>query len=282
LADALNKDVIDASPVTLEQYNMLSKDKFNLVEFSDTTWVLCLNNNTKFSSYELRSAFTGSIDKDMLDSKAPDMFYTANAIIPPASNIYGKSVRDKENQTLPEKDEKKARETLEEYMKQNEYSVPPNVNLYFPEDEQMKKALTTLYASWQQSLGVYINLSSLPLEELIKKVETGDFDMAIIPVRGKDETPESLLSMFMEESSENFCGFKSEIYDDLVKNMTMKPEEEQRQNTLEAEQMLINSSIIYPLFYEKRLFVYSKKISGIIYKPFDAGVDFISTGKDTD
>ena len=284
LIDSLNNRFIDASSINYNQFESLTPDSFQKQEFLDTTWALCFNSNDSFFNASIaRQAFTQSIDRSLIDSHIPDGFSFAHTLIPPASSINGKPFRETDfDENLPTFDTETAKANLFYIIDQKEIDTLHKIDLICPDDDSIKKALSFLLKAWQENLGVYINLVPLPLDDLKDKVAESDYSIAFVPVRADDESPISALAMFVSDSPANFIAYESELYDDIVNELISAPASIQNENINTAEKMLLEDSLTYPLFYEKRLFVYHNKISDIIYKPFDAGVDFITTGKEDD
>ena len=116
-------------------------------------------------------------------------------------------------------------------------------------------------------------------DSLQDSVRSGNYQVAIYPVKPAGDGPDAVLSLFVSGTAGNPAGLADPAYDALVNSAQSKSGKEAAAAYAAAEKYLNNKAIFYPLYYEKSYYALAKGITGIIFRPYAGGVDFLNAGK---
>lgn len=117
------------------------------------------------------------------------------------------------------------------------------------EESGLSEAFSALAQVWQRDLGLYLAVEILPEAELESRVETGNFDCALTVLPPDYAHPAGVLSHFVSDSRENFCGYDSEDYDALFAQAVRENDPDTAAKLYEqAEQLLADDAVFLPLF----------------------------------
>ena len=97
--------------------------------------------------------------------------------------------------------------------------------------------------------------------------------MALVPLTPSYDNPLSILDRFVSSSSQNSAGYSNTAYDVLLEN-PVGSAQQVIETFAQAEQMLLQDGIVFPLFCETTNYALDSGVTGIEFSPFDGGVFF--------
>ncbi len=257
----------------------VSKSKLNLISFDDATWTLLFNLKGKVTqNTDARAGLVKGIDRQSLHNSLPAYFTPATGIIPPASRLGDKSLRELHpSSNFPKHDPAAGKQSLSAGFAALGFEKQPKITLICPNDAEIRALADILLEQWRQNLNIYINLEPLNESDLANRVKSGNFEAALFPLTAKDDNSVSFLSPFASDSPGNPAGFQAPDFDALLSSLSHTTTYEERAKYIsDAEQMLIDQFALLPLFYESRHFGTTKDIQSATCRPFKGFIDFSS------
>ena len=128
---------------------------------------------------------------------------------------------------------------------------------------------------WQREFGFYCVVEQLDNEEYIARLDSGDYDIAVIELSGKYNSPSAYLEQFSTESPENSVHFSDSGFESLLKQAEETAElYDSAEKYFNAEQVLIDKAAFIPLYCKNEYFFTVEGAVDIVYEPFSKTVDF--------
>lgn len=139
----------------------------------------------------------------------------------------------------------------------------PKLQLVYNTSESHKAIAEYTARNIEENLGIHVELSNVEWQSLLKKLRTGDFELARFGWCG-DEDPQSLLSVLLSYHPENSMGYKNAEFDELVTTAkrTLDAAEQMRLYA-EAEKLVQRDMPMIPMYYYTRVFLKKPVLQGI-------------------
>ncbi len=266
------EETTDMVSLSSKSVKGLDANKFKTIEFSCTTWVLGFNqSNEIFKNQNLRTAFTLCTQNiDVTPDK--DIFQLADRILPLSLNSKF------ESPTLAA--EHSAFSLYQDALQELKLKKLPTVSVICPDYYDFKLYLTYLQKAWSEELGIAVNFEVLGDDEYSKILQSGDFDIIIMPLTTYTDSPTDILSTFLTLSNFNYLSLADSEFDSLMANATQQNDINSQNLILyEAEKRLIESAVITPIFHEKEYLGLNVRVEDIFISPFGPKIDFGSAYK---
>lgn len=145
-----------------------------------------------------------------------------------------------------------------------------------------ENTVRALMQSWQSILGVSFTVYAEATDEvtLRERVKKGDFQIALTDLHFTGNRVYNILSTFSSQSKENFTAYKNKHYEALVTRVKKAGGIAALASTAkEAEQHLISSCVVVPLYKVNDYYGLGKKVSGVIHNVSGEIVYFKNTVK---
>lgn len=274
--EKLNKNSVDLGFVNYTTSN----DKIEVKNFSKTCYVLGINKNSDYGKSEFKKAITASINVDDINEKLEYGLESADNILPGVILKNNKSLNKlikTESKTVYNKETAK-----QNYLKGvKEYGIPENASIIYTGDEKVKSAVLSLAESLQKTLGIVVNIENIKSEsELKSRIFDGDYTLSVTPLSAQSNSPTQFLSQFESENSYNIYKFSNNRYDNIISGLKDSLSESE---FVTATQNMLNivaeSLLITPLFYEIESFGYSNIYSMPEISAFDGVIDLAMVKK---
>ena len=283
---ALDDSVVDAVELPASLLVEADSKGFPIQAFQDTTWGLVFNTSQLYHEEpnimrdaSVRRAFLQTLDREKLTAFVPENSSPAQDIITPGTTYLGKKYRELagSGMLLPQDDASVYQ--VPDALNAMGYSEIPVVTVLCPDDEKIKLMVNEMLATWNQKLGSYFNMEPLPFSDLQKRVASGNYQIALYRLRPNGDGPMQLLSFFSSSSSSNPAFLSDPAYDAMLDQAKTLGGMEAMDFYRQAEAYLNEQGIFYPLYYESRYYACGKDVTGIVFHPYQGGVDFIAAGK---
>ena len=270
----LREETVDAAVLRPEDKKTLEDEGFTIRTSESTVWMMAFNTEKEaLSSGKIRRAIAYSVDRQTLLKNAGENFRRADAFVPPAVTLNGKSYRKTVGDSFSgfEWDPKLASELFKEGLTELGLSRFPALTILCT--EEFVPSIGFLQKNVQDTLAVFINLIPVTEEELSTAVASGNYDLALIPLTPQYDNPSAVFSYFMD--AENSTGYAGEEFSAAVKKaLYQKDYDEMAQQYALAEQLLLQDMPALPIFYETSYFAMSPHISGLDYSVFGGHIVF--------
>ena len=273
--DDFNSEVTSCIAVTDEQTALITGDDITVESFSSIAVGLTFNTDYElFANADLRRALASLVDREELSSALSD-YQTADGVVPEEVTLLDRSYRDYAGESaVIEYNTKKAAYfySLAEGGINKEQLVGARIIL---PDDTMKDAVSGIMQQWQKELGFYCKVEVLSEEDYLKRLQSGDYEIAVRELTGGYNSPEAYLKPFTADSSENYSGYFNVEFEKLIKLAGREVElSDSADRYVEAEKLLISDAAFIPLCYKNEYFYIGEDMSDIYYNPFTKTIDF--------
>lgn len=249
----LQNGSLDIGAVSPETMAQLRQDGWGSVQTNDTVLSLLLNHNRAalaqrdcrlalFAAAEQPCA-AGFVPPDALLSGSEPFRKTGNAVVWPT--------------VPPEQVKQRWRSGLQAA----ELADTPHMTLLCT--PQLQATAQQILQRWQKNLSVYFSIETLEAADLQRRLNSGRYDMALVP-----QTPSSLyaggqLAAFAD-AEKNVCRFADAAF-------AAADGSADRAALQALEQALADQCVYIPLAFVPRHFAVSKNMQGIALRPFGGG-----------
>lgn len=251
------------------------KGTFNISEFNNITCGLAFNQKfALFQNESFKKALCMLIDRNAIMEALTD-YEAADGVVPKQVSMLGKSYRETVGAVqLPEYDTQAARDLYDSISSDIDKTLLTGAKIIVP-DSAAQTAVSYINQEWQRELGFYCKVETLSASEYSKALENGEFDIAVLELSGKYNSPAAYLEKFSSASSENRTGFYSADFESYLDSADEAADVSQSAAVyLKAEQSLVDSCAFLPLYYKNEYFFTQRKTADIIYNPFSKTVNF--------
>lgn len=270
----LNDETVDAAVISPADRVSLRQSGYTIRESENTLWAIAFNvKDESLSNAKLRRAISYAIDKSLLSDKIDKRFRIAEAYVPKAITLDGKSYRTIVGESFSgfDFDPDIALSLYKEGLEELGATKIPTLTLICT--EEFVPAMGYVQKSVQDNLAVFINLIPVTEAELSAALASGDYDMALCSITPQYNNPGAILSVFTDQK--NFTGFYDADFNKTVNSASQAATfEEMAENYSVAEQQLMQYMPALPVFYETSYFAVSPKVSGLNYSAFGGHIIF--------
>lgn len=260
----------DACKIDFETLPSVLEQKGSYASFEDTVWVLLFNcENDYLSNPDIRRALSYTVDRSLFDAYIPGNLHATSMLIPPAVTLSGGSYREKAGTVSPIVcNHEISKQYYETGLNALGISQLPFKELLVCEENHVPLLTGFIQQSWQKQLGLYTGITKLSQEDLISRINSGNFEAAVLPLSASYSSPESILSMFQSNSAQNYAAYHSDRFDTLMQSIPTMKSNEQSTAYMQAEQQLLEECVVIPMFFETTYYGLAKGVSDLEFSPF--------------
>ena len=263
----------DTECFTTQNRNPYNPKKYIVEGTAATTLGLIFNPEDKFFSNEnMRKAIALAVDREKLAKELDSDLSPAYGIIPPAVNLSGRSYRELvSDRSFDLFDRGTAQECFTQGKSEVGAETLEGVKVLVCGGTVDTAALHVITQDWQSTFGTYIGIDEVTKEEYYSRIESGDYSIALYPLRGELGYGTSVIAQFEDVPCLQYIAGEEELTAPLRKCADT--------NTLveaytSAERGIIEGYGFVPVFYKKSYLIASKDNEQIYYDPFTEAVDF--------
>lgn len=252
----------------------LIKGDHGCEEFCSITCGLVFNRDYGlFRNNDFRKAMALLTDSDAIVSAIPE-FEKAGGVVPRQVSMLEKSYRGIVGDCLlPGYDVETARELFQKAKPQLDMSLFTGARIIVP-DSTAETVVSYIMQEWQREFGFYCKVEVLDSDDYRYSLENGDFDIAIVELSGKYNSPAAYLEQFC---GGNLAGFSDKEFESVLKQAEEAAElSESAEIFLRAERLLIEKTAFLPIYYKNEYFFTSSDSENIVYDPFSKTINFAS------
>lgn len=258
----------EIAPLTKEQVEpFLKNEKYTVKSVNSSVTSLILNCADEIlCNKKMRQAIAFSLDVQALTE-----FFgkeKAKGIVPSASVSGNKKYRSEAGAlTLKNVSETVLRNLFKEALENLDKRDADFVVLCSEENE---KAVRVIMQKWQSVFGASFSVAvnAVDNKTLQQKINSGDYQIALIDVEYSDSTALNALARYVEGSSNNIVNFSSDRFNGLLSDVSNAKNESGRIKALfDAEKYLYESCTVIPVCESEAYYVMGKGVSGIVFNP---------------
>lgn len=254
------------------------ENKFHITSFGDTVWGIAFNTqNDILKSPDVRKALLSALDRKYILKELPEGCTVTNEIIPEGAQLNGISYRKSAGSVMNISYSDKSSDALKKALKKLNADSLPKLSILCTDDEPTQKIVNNIIETWNSITGNYINKTPVSRSELNDMIITGEYRVVVAPLISDGESPVDTLELFRSDSKYNIAQLTDVAYDKLLNNIQLKRTSVDK--VISAEKYLCDNGIFYPLYLESRYYACASNVTGIIFHPYGAEVDFFSAAK---
>lgn len=265
--------------VTDEEAALISGD-YGVVRFSNITTGLVFNRAfTPFRSEDFRKALALLADRDKICA-ALSHYEKAEAVVPAEVSIYEESFREIAGAAItPEYSPERARELYAAAESGLDKQLFEGARIIV-RDDSAAQAVGYLMQEWQREFGFYCVIENLSDEEYRSRLESGDYEIAVVDLSGSYNSPAAYLEHFSQSSAGSLRCFSDAEFEQLLSNAATAADPKQSAELYaRAEQIVIDKAGFVPLYYKNEFFFTDGDTEDILYNPFNKTVVFSEAKK---
>lgn len=261
--------------VSNDEMQELQDGEYNCTEYCNVTAGVVFNRNFDlFKNQNFVGALTHLVNREEVAS-AYGQFESAEGIVPKQVLSDKEFFRDKAGAvSYSEYNPTKAQELFK--------AEKPNLsaNLFMGarvivSNETAKNTVSYILQEWQREFGFYCVVEQLSDSKFNARIQSGDYEIAIVELSGKYNSPSAYLEQFSSDNSANYYGFANQEFDNLMNSAEESADMEQCFEIYkQAEQLLIDECAFVPLYYKNEYFLTGEDFVDIVYNPFLKTVNF--------
>ncbi len=257
--------------VIIEQENYTKGlGKYKSVKQSMTTWgILCNLNDSFFSNDNIRKALAQSFDNKVYEKHLEDSLQATSEVL--ASDlILGESpyseIADK---TKRKADISTAKQSYKKGLYECKLSGFITKSMIVPQGIAHKEYFDYISMIWQKELSLFINIEQLPQDEYNRRIENGEYELAIYQLTSDGNTVSGALEGFTSGTVGKIgaiSGFSNKsfdlAYEKLISAQSQNEYESFAKNMVD---IIEKENVFLPLYSPIRLLAYQKNISGVFH-----------------
>lgn len=267
---------------------LVSPENLSKLKSSEETTVLSTDNavlsflfncnDSVLSNINLRRALFCASDVSVMKNSESDSF--AGGIVP-NSCMWGESSYRQSvgNINMTAYDEQKAAQYFKKALSELDTT---NVTVNIICLEQYRIPIIKVIQKWEKIFGLSLTVSvkSVEADELEKRINESDYQLAFSSLSAKDGSAAAFLNMFCSEAEGNTVNYQNPAYDNLMKKCAETLGGDSiAAGYKSAEQLLCNDAVIYPVFVGSSYAAVNDTVGGIYGAPGFSGLSFALWGE---
>lgn len=259
--------------VTDEQAKLIG-DEYTRTEYADITTGLIFNTNfAPFRSKEFRMALSLLADRESIVGSLGS-FTAADSIVPAQVSLLDKSYRELADVHAQGYDRDRSQALFEQALPALDKNDFEGARIIV-RDESAAQAVSWLMQEWQRAFGFYCVVETLSDGEYRARLESGDFEAAVVDLSGGYNSPVAYLEKFSRKNAANYGRFSNAQFESLLSRaQTALDLSESAELCAQAEQLLLENAAFVPLYYKSEYFFTGKDLVDVVFNPFNKRVDF--------
>ena len=237
------------------------------IPYTATTWVLMYNCEEEgLSSTAVRQGLSASALRTQLEltgSLSP-----AQGLVPPQVSAEGESYRELAGTILFESDDPLS--LYKSGLAQAGLERLSNISVLVP-DGQTAELFSSINQQWQMELSAFFTVQELPLEEVWQAVESGDYQIALVPLTPSEDDP---LDLLLQLAEGRWNGWEDPAFAQACRqeseNYTLQGS---AARAARLEEQLMVECPVTPLFHQTEYLLVDPKVSGLVFQPFGPLID---------
>jgi len=222
-----------------------------------------------FTNKKIRQAFAYAVDQEEIvnyvtkNGEKPAHGFVTYGFIGPDGKEFRETVGD-----LVSFDPEKAKQLLEEGMKEEGYSELPKVTLSYNTSESHQNIAIALQSKFKEVLGVDAELQNVESGVFLSEQKEFKYQMSRSSFLHDYADPVNALESFITGSSMNRTTWSNAEYDKLIADIKNETDENKRWELLkQADKLLMDEMPVFPLYFYNSTSLEKEGVSGILRHP---------------
>ncbi|MFC5601805.1 peptide ABC transporter substrate-binding protein [Sporosarcina koreensis] len=222
-----------------------------------------------FTNKKIRQAFAFAVDQEEIvnfvtkNGEKPAHGFVTYGFIGPDGKEFRETVGD-----LVSFDPEKAKQLLEEGMKEEGYSELPKVTITYSTSESHQNIAIALQSKFKEVLGVDTELQNVESAVFASEQKEFKYQMSRSSFLHDYADPVNALESFITGSSMNRTTWSNAEYDKLIADIKNETDENKRWELLkQADKLLMDEMPVFPLYFYNSTSLEKEGVSGILRHP---------------
>ncbi|MCM3710610.1 peptide ABC transporter substrate-binding protein [Sporosarcina luteola] len=222
-----------------------------------------------FTNKKIRQAFAYAVDQEEIvnfvtkNGEKPAHGFVTYGFIGPDGKEFRETVGD-----LVSFNPEKAKQLLEEGMKEEGYTELPKVTLSYSTSESHQNIAIALQSKFKEVLGVDAELQNVESGVFLSEQKEFKYQMSRSSFLHDYADPVNALESFITGSSMNRTTWSNAEYDKLIADIKNETDENKRWELLkQADKLLMDEMPVFPLYFYNSTSLEKEGVSGILRHP---------------
>lgn len=247
------------------------KDEY-LLGYTDTFGIVFNENIKAFSAPEVRQVFSWAVDRQALSQKAPEIFLTAETVIPdnPLLNARGYVSRVDSEVTASNRDMAEYRWSF--LLSEREKSELIGMTVMVPSSFEYSEVLNELTDGWYSVFNIHFGIEIVNERDYVRRIKDGEYQIALVSLSSDIASPLDFIRPFGSEK----------IYGISLDEVITAESEQGRYTSLsvmnyacsEAEIAILSGYHFIPVWHVPTVCCFDEDVSGLAFDPFTKTVYF--------
>ena len=142
-----------------------------------------------------------------------------------------------------------------------------------------KKLVSNMIQELNNKLNRHFNMLPVSKDELISRVNSKDYQSAIIPIKCDSNYLYDFLNLFKQGEQSSLVKINDPKYESYLKESLNSHLKNTQENVLKARNYIIHNIVFYPLYAESSYFLYSKNLNNIEFIKENGTINFSKAEK---
>lgn len=268
----------DFAALDYQYIDQLSSGQTQSQPVQKTVW--CVVFNQKHSLWRnplLRQGLAQTIDRVSMAEEAPTGFTPSGLFVPDAIYMGGKPFRDYGIKDTPLDFDTSSGSRLFSMglASMDMDQLPSTASILVPDYVNGELGIATMQQNWQKYLAAYVNFEVAGIGQIQSRLRDGDYQMILMPMTPSDGSVWTILGAFHSESEQNYFGYSSPVFDELLEQAAIQPSAQSAaEKYAKAEATLLADAVIVPLYFETTYYATAKGVSNVVTSPFGDQIFF--------
>ena len=271
IRELFKNDTIDC--FTTMNIGSFNKKKYSIAASRSVTLGLIFNPQDKIcSNQNFRKSLAYGIDRSSLNDEISSDVQTASGIIPPSVTLLGRSYRELSSDSAFDfYDEAKALSFCEAAKSDLNVESFGTLKLITATNSVDSGYLHSVTRKLQDTLGFYIGVEEVTQSEFDSRIKSGDYQIALYPVKGGYNSGISVLEQF---SVSEVIGISENTSGEIGSLRKVADFTELSEKLLLTEKHILEEFSFIPIFYKNSYLITDNANEDIAYDAFSGAVDF--------
>lgn len=256
----LNKNSFDN-----KKYSINAQQNITLGLIFNTNDALCSNEN-------LRKSLIYGINREALREQISNDVSVAYGVIPPAVTLLGRSYRELAADSIYDIfDSGKALEYCNNAKADMNAESFGTIRLLVCSGSVDSSYLHSLTRDWQDILGFYVGIEETSEDEYYEKLQKGDYQLALYPLKGRYNSGISVLEQI---ASNGLINLSDETKSTISSLRSCANSADLVEKYSSAEKQILDEFKFIPIFYKNSYLIAESENEDIMYDSFTGAVNF--------
>ncbi len=253
-----NSDIYMARQSDLD---ILQAAGYQIDTVNNISWLLTTNqNNPLLANDKIRKSLLQVLDTTAFPEQLASFYHPTTTLMPDAY------------QSLPRTTDEviaQAAATFRQGLAEQELDSLTGVTIIYPKSAEFDNLASYMIRQWKDHFITYVNFVALDDADYKKRLQSGDFTLALTRLEYENNSLESLYTPFTTGDFQNYYGYQSDQYDQLVAQASEQLTNENKQRfLLQAEALLKQDGIAIPIAGAHSYYAFALGINAVSVNNF--------------